>query len=121
MTATTVANPAAVSDGVNVLDESRINFDEAAELLPGRKGKPTRQAVRRWAVAGTLVKNEATGEVRRVRLEARRVAGTWFTSREACQRYIAACNPTHEQQERTPAGSSRAAAAAGKRLAAKGL
>lgn len=101
----------------SVLDETRITFGEAARRLPGRKGPPTRQTVRRWHVEGIHVGDDY------VRLEARRVGGQWFTSVEACDRFIEAINPDDADRAlaRTPAATSRAADAAGRKLAAKGL
>lgn len=77
-----------------VLDETRLKVSDAAKLVPGRSGKhPTRQTLHRWRTVGILVNGV------RVHLEMRRVGSTWWTSKEAVQRWLEATNPT------TPAGA----------------
>lgn len=102
---------------MSVLDENKLTFSDAAKLIPGRYGEPTRQSLRRWAAVGILVNGQ------RVKLEARRVGGTWWTSKEAVARFIDAMNPDNVPPEpiRSPAANTRAAQAAGKKLAARGL
>lgn len=71
-----------------VLDETRLAVADARKLFPGRSGAhPTRQTLHRWRTRGMLVNGV------RVRLEMRRVGATWWTSKEAVQRWLEATNP----------------------------
>jgi hypothetical protein len=84
-------------------------------LPPSRKGKPLNcSTVFRWIVKG----------VRGIRLEAARLGGQWFTSREALQRFAerltAQALPTAVDEVRTPAEMSRAADQASLRLERRG-
>jgi hypothetical protein len=64
---------------IDIHNENLINLRTAAKLRPcGRKGRPTHvSTVHRWIQRG----------VRGIRLEAVRIGGSLFTSREALQRF----------------------------------
>lgn len=94
--------------------EDLIPLRAAARELPsGRPGKSVHAAtVFRWIAKGT----------RGVRLEACRVGGTWYTSREALRRFSAALTARSLSgvPDRSEAETSRAAALAGAELAGRG-
>lgn len=60
--------------------EDRISLDQAAELLAIGGVAPTTKRVRNWCIAG----------VNGLRLEHGRIGKNYYTTREACARFIAA-------------------------------
>jgi hypothetical protein len=61
----------------------------AAETPPARNGKKTHiSTILRWILHGAKAPDGS-----RVRLEALRLGGRWFTTREAIQRFAAALTP----------------------------
>ncbi len=96
------------------LDESIINFADAAKLLPQRrKGKkPHIATLYRWASSG----------FRGVRLETIRIGGTLCTSREALDRFFAALTLGDQKHRHAVAkGTRRAVSDVEARLDAAGL
>ena len=63
-----------------LVDEELIPFQEAAKLV--KPNGVNRATISRWAFPG----------VRGVRLEACRIGGRMYTSREALQRFLNECN-----------------------------
>jgi hypothetical protein len=82
---------------------------------PGRKDQLSFSTVWRWVLRGV---RGADGEV--VRLEAARVGGRWFTSREALARFTDYLTPRFDNvaspAPRTPRQADRAARQSGERL-----
>jgi hypothetical protein len=80
--------------------EQLLTLAAAAADLPGRNGKPTAAyaTVYRWARRGI-----AAGP----RLESLRIGGQIFTSREAMDRFLAACAAAAEPAERKPIANRR--------------
>jgi Protein of unknown function (DUF1580) len=66
---------------INLLSEELLTLGQAARVRPpGRRGRPThRSTVARWIARG----------LRGCRLEALRLGGTLYTTREALQRFAA--------------------------------
>ena len=103
----------------SVLDETRLTLSQAAKLIFGPTGEPVvRQTVRRLIVEGVRVKGV------RVKLDGQRSSKTWITSREAVERFNAACNPEANatpEPARTPAASTRASKRAERELIRRGV
>jgi hypothetical protein len=107
---------------IDLSTETRISLAvAAAEMPPGRNGKKTHlSTILRWILQGAKAPNGA-----RVRLEAIRLGGRWFTSREALQRFAERLTPRVEDEPPAPPRSgtarSRAADRAGAELDKMGV
>ena len=86
-----------------LLSETLLTLKQAAREVPGCPVNPS--TVYRWASRGHLLRGG-----QRVKLEAIRVAGRTFTSRQAITRFIEAQNaPTASDHIRSPASRQQAA------------
>jgi hypothetical protein len=104
---------------------SRIMSEQQFPInqIPGRSGRNVNCVTAwRWVTKGLL-----TPDGRRVRLEAVKIGATWFTSREALERFAAARTPTFGGDgdaatplPRTPAKRQRAAMQAEAELQRRG-
>ncbi len=92
-----------------ISDEHLVTLAEAARLLPGR---PHLCTLYRWVARG----------VGGVKLEAVKVGGRTYTSRESLQRFAEACTGPHPfMAPHTARERQRAAEQAGKALASLGI
>src|SRR5262245_26472516 len=84
---------------IDIETETPISLAQASHRCPpGRGGKkPTLSCLLRWIMQG------AAGPRGRVKLEAARIGGRWFTSVQALQRFIERCTPATDE----PAGVQR--------------
>jgi hypothetical protein len=75
---------------IDLATETKIPLSAAAaETPPGRNGKKTHlSTILRWILHGAKAPDGS-----RVRLDAIRLGGRWFTSREALQRFAEALTP----------------------------
>jgi hypothetical protein len=102
--------------------ETPLTLAAAARRLPPvRRAKPVHPAtVLRWVLRGLLAPDG-----RRVRLAARRVGGSWCTTAEAVERFLAALSalpgPAAAPTPRTPGQRQRASEMAAQQLAAAGI
>jgi hypothetical protein len=101
--------------------EPPINLATAArQIPPARNGKKTHVGtILRWIMSGA---KRPDGE--KVRLEAIRVGGRWFTSHEALKRFAEALTPSFGDTTPTPATPGkrrRAAERAAKELEKVGI
>lgn len=74
---------------MNIANETIISMTEAARMIPGR---PTTATVWRWTTRG----------VAGIKLESLKIGGRRLTSREAVERFMAACDasdPSHDEAE----------------------
>ena len=101
---------------------SRLMAEEQFPInnIPGRTGRKINSVTAwRWVAKGLL-----TPDGRRVRLEAVKLGATWFTSREAMERFAAAITPTFsadaEPLPRTPTKRQMAAKRAEDELVRRG-
>jgi len=93
----------------------------AAETPPARNGKKTHlSTLLRWVLTGAKAPDGT-----RVRLEAIRLGGRWFTSREALQRFAEALTPRFDGDPppapRSPARRRRASDRAARELEKLGV
>src|SRR5947209_2713591 len=101
--------------------EALLSFARAARELPSRTGGHAHSATLwRWATTGA--RTPASG---RVRLERVRIGSTWYTSREALARFLAALSAEPDRTApppiRTPGQRQRAAVRAGRELEKAGI
>jgi hypothetical protein len=96
--------------------EDLQTFAAAARLVPSRRGGTAcPSTLWRWSTAGARAPDG-----RRIQLERVRIGATWYTSREAVERFLAALNTPaphpHISPPRTPVQRQRAADQAGRVL-----
>lgn len=94
--------------------EEKLSVSKARHLFPESPGPDT---VLRWILTGLKVPRGG-----RVKLEAMRSGGKWFTSREAISRFLASQNegPEPRARIRTPTERQAASEAAERELIAAG-
>jgi hypothetical protein len=100
----------------DLLEETPLPLPAAAAVVPpARNGRKTHvSTILRWILTG------AKGpDGRRVRLEARRIGGRWFTSREALERFSCALTPATDTPAPPAPRSSTASRRASERAAAE--
>jgi len=99
---------------IDIHSENLINLRTAATLRPsGRNGRPTHvSTVFRWIQRG----------VRGVRLEAVRIGGSMYTSREALQRFVdrLTASPVVDRLPPAPTSQESAAVKADQKLSLEG-
>lgn len=102
---------------MDIFSETRLALADAAAIIPpARNGRKTHiSTILRWILQGAKAPDG-----RRVRLEAARIGGRWFTSREALERFSERLTPTADfptsAMPRTPTARQRASERAGREL-----
>jgi hypothetical protein len=108
----------------SILDETKLGLAAAARRFPPLRAERPRHpaTLTRWIQRGILGPGG-----QRVRLEAVRAGGSWITSIEAIERFMATLSARSADDEtvlpmvRTPAQRQSAAERAGKELEAVGI
>jgi hypothetical protein len=96
---------------LDLTKEKSLSIHEVARLLPkGRRGRPVHfSTVLRWILDGA---KGPAGE--RIRLEAGRLGGRWFSTAEGVARFVQALTPDLDAKRPAPRSSGRREAAARK-------
>jgi hypothetical protein len=107
---------------MDIFTEERLGLAAAAAIVPpARNGRRTHiSTILRWILQGAKAPDG-----QRVRLEAARIGGRWFTSREALERFSRALTPATDlppaTAPRTPTARQRASDRAATELSRIGI